>query len=127
MPLYLFSVLEAQKWVLKAIKSLQRSFLWGCNNNNSIWALVSWDTLCKKKIEGGLGIRDPEINNQALSEKIWWNWISKNNTPWTTLWNNKYALDYPTQSLVRLDEELPSSHIWKAANKQRAIIQKHSF
>lgn len=29
MPLYLFSILVAPKWVLKEIKCLQRSFLWG--------------------------------------------------------------------------------------------------
>ena len=35
MPLYLFYVLAAPKWVLKDIKTLQRYFLWGCNNNNN--------------------------------------------------------------------------------------------
>ena len=126
-PLYLFSVLAAPKWVIKAIKTLQRSFLWGCKSNNNRWALVSWDTLCKKKSEGGLGIRDPSLNNQALSAKIWWNWISKNNTSWSLLWNNKYAPNYLAHLLIRFDEDIPGSHIWKAANSQRAIIQKHNF
>ena len=43
------------------------------------------------------------------------------------LWNNKYAPYYPAHSLVRFDEEPPGSQIWKTANMQRAIIQKHSF
>lgn len=29
MPLYLFSILAAPKWVLKTIRNLQRNFLWG--------------------------------------------------------------------------------------------------
>ena len=38
--------------------------------------LVAWEAKTKDvwQFEGGLGIRDPKINNKALSEKIWWNW-----------------------------------------------------
>lgn len=42
MPLYLFSILAAPKWVLKQIKSLQRNFLWGSSGQNRKWALVNW-------------------------------------------------------------------------------------
>eukprot|EP00253_Pinus_taeda_P030238 PITA_30238 len=40
MPLYLFSILAAPKWVLKGIKQLQRNFLWGSSGPNRKWALV---------------------------------------------------------------------------------------
>ena len=81
LPLYLFSILHPPKLVLKTIKNLQRSFLWGFNSNQNRWALISWKNVCLPKKAGGLGIRDLEINNQSLSSKIWWNWISKNDSP----------------------------------------------
>lgn len=49
MPLYLFSILVAPKWVLKKIKDLQRKFLWGVTSTNRKWALAKWMTACKPK------------------------------------------------------------------------------
>ena len=40
LPLYLFSILAAPKWVLHKIKALQRNFLWGSKGTNRKWALV---------------------------------------------------------------------------------------
>eukprot|EP00253_Pinus_taeda_P006641 PITA_06641 len=73
MPLYLFSLLAAPKWVLKAIRNLQRGFLWGSNGLNRKWALVKWAEVCQSKANGGLGIRDPIKSNNTRGAKIWWN------------------------------------------------------
>eukprot|EP00253_Pinus_taeda_P031159 PITA_31159 len=59
MPLYLFSVLAALKWVLKNIKDIQRTFLWGSSGKNCKWVLVKWSTICTPNKQGGLGLRDP--------------------------------------------------------------------
>eukprot|EP00253_Pinus_taeda_P005215 PITA_05215 len=73
MPLYLFSILVAPKWVLKAIRNLQRGFLWGSNGLNRKWALLKWTEVCQSKANGGLGLRDPLQTNSTMGEKIWWN------------------------------------------------------
>eukprot|EP00253_Pinus_taeda_P004451 PITA_04451 len=70
MPLYLFSILVAPKWVLKEIKNLQRNFLWGSSGQNRKWALVKWDKVCLPKKAGGIGLRDPEHSNRAMGAKI---------------------------------------------------------
>eukprot|EP00253_Pinus_taeda_P034155 PITA_34155 len=44
MPLYIFSILAAPKWVLKRLRNLQCDFLWGSSTTNRKWALVKWDT-----------------------------------------------------------------------------------
>eukprot|EP00253_Pinus_taeda_P020461 PITA_20461 len=71
MPLYLFSTLAAPKWVLKAIKNLQRNFLWGSTGLNRKWALVKWEKACLPKKAGGIGLRDPEHSNRIMGAKIW--------------------------------------------------------
>ena len=43
------------------------------------------------------------------------------------MWKNKYALDYPHHSFIIFDEDSLGLHIWKEANKQRVLIQQHSF
>ena len=54
MPLYLFSILAVPKWVLKELKTIQRSFLWGSNGLRHKWALVKWETTCLPKNGGGI-------------------------------------------------------------------------
>ena len=49
MPIYLFSTLSAPKLVLKQVREIQINFLWGGNHGSHGWALVSWDTTCKRK------------------------------------------------------------------------------
>jgi len=91
MPIYLFSILAAPKWVLKCIRKIHRTFLWAGDNNHRKWPLVKWSTTCQPKREGGLGLRDPETSNEIMSAKIWWGWISRNASQWSKLWNLKYA------------------------------------
>eukprot|EP00253_Pinus_taeda_P024630 PITA_24630 len=49
MSLYLFSIMAAPKWVLKEIKHIQHSFLWGNSGQLRKWALVKWDIVCHPK------------------------------------------------------------------------------
>lgn len=81
MPLYLFSILAAPKWVLKNIKQLQHNFLWGSSGPNRKWALVKWEKACLPKNAGGIGLRDPEQSNKTIGAKIWWRCLSNSNTP----------------------------------------------
>ena len=85
MPLYLFSVLAAPKWVLKQIRSLQRNFLWGAFRQNRKWALVKWNIIRKPKLLGGLGLHDPQHSNTIMGAKVWWQWLSSPSSPWAKL------------------------------------------
>eukprot|EP00253_Pinus_taeda_P002091 PITA_02091 len=71
MPLYIFSILAAPKWVLKNIKDLQRNFLWGSVGHNCKWALVKWVTVCLPKNLGGIGLRGPQHSNVVMGARIW--------------------------------------------------------
>ena len=89
MPLYLFSIMAAPKWVLKQIRNLQRNFLWGSSGLNRKWALVKWTEVFTPKSAGGLGLRDPLHSNHTMGARIWWKWISKPKIPWARLWHVK--------------------------------------
>lgn len=127
MPLYLFSILAAPKWILKEIKILQRNFLWGSFGHNIKWALVKWDKVCLPKIAGGIGLRDPEHSNKAMGAKIWWRWLAHPNTPWATLWTAKYTSNYPMEERIRMTELSTGSVFWNSVIQQRSLIQEHSF
>jgi len=127
MPLYLFSILAAPKWVLKAIKQLQRNFLWGRMGPNRKWALVKWEKACLPRKAGGIGLRDPKHSNMVMGAKIWWKWLSNPSTPWASLWTAKYASNTPMEERIRMSEIIKGSVIWNSAIQHRDIIQKHSF
>jgi len=60
LPIYLFSVMATPKKILKDMRRIQRKFLWGGKDDKNKWALVNWDMVCTPKLNGGLGLRDPE-------------------------------------------------------------------
>ena len=127
MPIYLFSVLEAPKSIIKQIKNIQRILFWGGSKGNRKCPLVDWQTICTPKAVGGLRLCDPLDNNKVMSAKIWWRWVNYEEEPWAKLWHLKYAPQWPKQSLICFGENLPGSSIWKTAQENRGLVQKHSF
>eukprot|EP00253_Pinus_taeda_P016954 PITA_16954 len=100
MPLYLFSILAAPKWVLKEIKNLQCNFLWGSSGPNRKLALVKWDNLCLPKRVGGIGLRDRGHSNKAMGDKVWWRWLAIPNTSWASLWTANYGNNIPIEERI---------------------------
>eukprot|EP00253_Pinus_taeda_P030654 PITA_30654 len=127
MPLYLFSILAAPKWVLKAIKKLQRNFLWGSSGHNRKWALIKWEKACLPKKVGGIGLRDPEHSNAIMGAKIWWKWLAFPETLWAKFWSAKYTSNLPLEERIRMIEISKGSIIWGSAIMHRNLIQSHSF
>eukprot|EP00253_Pinus_taeda_P005945 PITA_05945 len=110
MPLYLFSILAAPKWVLKTLRNLQREFLWGSSATNRKWALVKWDTVCRPKIKGTIGLRDPEYSNTIMNAKIWWQWETENGfRKWRP--SNQITSITSTQEVAALENELKKRSI----------------
>lgn len=73
--------------------------------------LVDWETVCKNKEDGGLGIRKSCSMNQALLVKAAWKIYSRNQGNWASILRSKYlkndisTLDFP---------KVPNaSHAWR--------------
>jgi hypothetical protein len=97
LPLYLFSILVTKLKFIKKIRDLQHKFMWGGPQKriNGNWWL--WDTLCKPKSRGGIGIRDSQASNKKLVMKLWWRWIKSPKALWEKMWRNKYIPRIPQQ------------------------------
>ena len=78
-------------------------------------------------MEGGLGLRDPEILSKAVVAKILWRWVENPNSLWSTLWKVKYTNQIRDKDLIRLNGNTQGSPIWIKAWENRHIIQQHSF
>ncbi|XP_058746459.1 uncharacterized protein LOC131619374 [Vicia villosa] len=71
-PIYSLFFYKAPKKVLNEVCSIQRKFLWGGGDLKISINWVCWDTVCKSREEGGLGVKNVEIMNVALISK--WKW-----------------------------------------------------
>jgi len=99
LPIYHLTVFQAQKWLIKKIDRIGRSFLWRAetpDRTSGGHSLINWPTTCLPKNMGGLGILDMDRFTRALRLRwMWFQWKKKNRA-----WTN---LDVPCD---RVDREL---------------------
>jgi hypothetical protein len=127
LPTYLFTALAAPKHIIKAIRNIQRNFLWQGVQAKKKWALVGWEKVCTPKGRGGLGLQDPEKLNQIMGAKIWWRWLKTPDALWAQIWKRKYAPTMQPDQLIRHNIKIQGSNIWNTAWQNRDMIQKHAF
>lgn len=109
-PTYTMSCFELPVSMYKRIQSALIRFWWDGPNDKRKMSWVAWDRLTKSKAEGGLGLRDIQLFNQALLAKIAWRIITVLECLLARILKGKYCHN---QSF--LEVELPSvcSHGWK--------------
>ena len=89
-PLFYLSLFKAPVSVCKTIASIQRRFVWAWGAKNKRISWVSWDTVCKPKEEGGLGVKDIRTFNCALLAKWKWRMLNEEKGKWKEILVSKY-------------------------------------
>lgn len=120
-PIFMFSALPAPKGVMQQCRNIQRDFLWGKGEERNKWALVAWETICKPKNHGGLGLDDLEVLNKVLGAKLWWRLIKDLDALWARIWKEKYAINWQNKYHIRMSGTIKGSHIWNKAWENRGI------
>ncbi|XP_074282741.1 uncharacterized protein LOC141607283 [Silene latifolia] len=96
---YWASMFILPQGVINKIESICRNFLWDGGVDYKRTPLISWEKICKPKIEGGLGLKQDTLWNQTAVGKLVW-WIaSKSDHLWVKWVNQIYIkggewLDY---------------------------------
>lgn len=70
------------KAVIKKIEAICRAFLWIGKDNPSHKSPVAWKTICRSRTQGGLGLIDLTLWNQANLLKLLWNICNKTDILW---------------------------------------------
>lgn len=90
-PTYTMSCFELPVSMYKRIQSALIRFWWDGPNNKRKMSWVAWSRVTKSKAEGGLGIRDIQLFNQALLAKIAWRIITVPNCLLARILTGKYC------------------------------------
>jgi hypothetical protein len=93
LPTFYMCTLEIPKAVIKQIDKFRKNCLWRGNNiNGGKPPKAAWKMVCNSKEEGGLGIINIEIQNQALLMKYLDKFFNKRDIPWVNLiWEKHYT------------------------------------
>lgn len=78
-------------WLSKSTKLICNAFLWHGHDENAKGARVSWDSVCKTKSEGGLGLQDLSNWNLACVLRNLWDIITSAGSLWVA-WVEAYVL-----------------------------------
>ncbi|XP_058755190.1 uncharacterized protein LOC131628373 [Vicia villosa] len=87
----LLKMLKYSKMVLDEIRSLQSKFLWNGSDLKKSINWVSWDTVCKTREEGCLGVKNFEIMNVALIRKWKWRMLVEKEAVWRDILEARYG------------------------------------
>jgi hypothetical protein len=91
LPTYFLSLFSIPSSVASRIEKLHRDFLWGGLGEVFKYHLISWSTVCSPISEGGLGIRNLRIFNQALLGKWLWCFAHEREALWRSVVDAKYG------------------------------------
>jgi hypothetical protein len=85
--------LKLHKGVIKQLDKYRNHCLWrGADLNAKHPSKAAWPNVCLPKKEGGLGVINLSLHNDALLMKFLHKFYSKADIPWVHLvWNNYYA------------------------------------
>ncbi|XP_056858087.1 uncharacterized protein LOC130507391 [Raphanus sativus] len=68
---------------IKEINSICAAFLWSGPTLNTRKAKVAWEIVCRRKCDGGLGLRSLKEVNQVCCLKLIWRTVSSQGSLWT--------------------------------------------
>lgn len=70
---------------------LQRNFLWGGGHEQNKIAQIKWESVCMRKEDGGLGVKDINSFNLSLLWKWKWNLFQHQGELWAKVLESKYG------------------------------------
>ncbi|KAL5551395.1 hypothetical protein UlMin_001571 [Ulmus minor] len=84
-PIYYMSLFKMPRVVAASLEKMMREFLWDRDSTGKGRSLVRWETVCKPKELGGLGIGNLILRNKALLGKWLWRFPLEQHTLWAAV------------------------------------------
>ncbi|CAN1191033.1 Putative ribonuclease H protein At1g65750 [Linum perenne] len=89
-PSYIMQTAFLPVYLCDHIDKKIRNFIWGSTEGSRRIHNVNWETVCKPKCLGGLGLRSARDLNKAFLMKLVWGMLSRPNELWVQVMLTKY-------------------------------------
>ncbi|CAN1818738.1 Putative ribonuclease H protein At1g65750 [Linum perenne] len=99
-----------------------RNFVWGSSDNCRKLHLVSWDTICKPKDRGGLGLRKTKELNLAYMMKLAFLFFKSPNDLWVQVLQNKYFREGVNGWVPKNNSQI--SPLWRAIKRATPSMEQ---
>ena len=118
-PTYTMGVFQLPLKLCQDISALVAKFWWGKKGGRGIhWK--KWNTLCKRKDEGGLGFRDFVLFNQAMLGKQAWRLIENPSSLVAKVLSSRY---FPNSNFLEAELGNYPSYSWRSILWGREVVQ----
>lgn len=114
MPSYAMQASILPRGTCDEIDKLCRKFIWGDDDDHRAVHLISWNTLCKPKDMGCLGLRSTRETNTAFIMKGIWNLCSNPDKLWCSIIRGKYKCGWKVFPKMNLKRR--GSSFWNGLN-----------
>ncbi|GKE90933.1 hypothetical protein Tco_1572028, partial [Tanacetum coccineum] len=115
-------VFAIPKTVIKDINKLLKGLLWCQGELVKGMAKVAWESICRPKDKGGLGLKNLQAWNETLLMKHLWNVAAKKDTLWVK-WISVEKLK--GTNLWDIPIEKNYSQLWKTLLGRRDKVKEH--
>lgn len=112
-------------WAHKGLDRAMRQCVWNSTEGNRCIHLLNWNTLCKPKAQGGVGLKRAELMNKAMLVKLGWKLVTQDEDVWYKVIRKKYGLS--CEGVMDFKPKNRASPIWQgitgSANLLRAGLR----
>ena len=91
--MFMLSFFEVPRGVLERLDYFRSRFYWQGENHKRKYRLARWNILCQPKDQGGLGIKNLDVQNKCLLSKWLFKLINEDGM-WQHILRNKYLKRY---------------------------------
>lgn len=77
--------------ILDKVERIQHSFIWGDSEGGRMWHAITWETMCRPKEQGGVGLKSLRSVNDAFLSKILWRLHTHPSNLWAQVLLGKYG------------------------------------
>ncbi|CAN1137716.1 Putative ribonuclease H protein At1g65750 [Linum perenne] len=121
LPSYAMQTSTLPASILSTIDSKIRSFIWGSSPDHKKIHLLSWDTICRPKSQGGLGLRMAKELNDAFMLKIGWLLLKKPEALWVRVLTSKYLKEIA--GVLEIRRRNWGSALWRGVRRVWPTLQ----
>ncbi|XP_057871389.2 uncharacterized protein LOC131077832 [Cryptomeria japonica] len=127
LPIYRCCVQNPPASFMRKFDALSRQFLWSRNLLSSKWSLVKWESVCRLKHAGGLGLRSMALMVSALAAKLYWRWCNNQDQEWAKILSFKYVPGVESQEVPWIALLGKGSCIWDILKKGAQLVRNGLF